>query len=130
MPLDQIISKCTDWPKDTTLGCLVHHQPAQSGEKYAIAGVEATSSVSWHNATQPPGQILIICLERDSGSLDVLMTFPADTIAKPRAEKLADDIADSVRLFSTSMDHPLDMLPHSNVAGKQGVPVQEVTLPN
>jgi hypothetical protein len=80
LSLKHIVSKCTNWPTNTKLGCIVHHQgvgaqPTSSDGSMAIGGVESTSSTSWANSTPVPGQVGIISIERGS-SLDLYMTFP------------------------------------------------------
>ncbi|KAL4787135.1 hypothetical protein BJX76DRAFT_354543 [Aspergillus varians] len=132
--LDHIVNKCTTWPSNTTLGCIVHHQSAQPSSKIAIGGVESTSSVSWANSAQNPGQMSIISLERDS-SLDLFMTFPTEGIAKSVAQKLADDLASAIRLFSNAPHYPLKMLTEDGVGIREGaVPstprAQLYALPN
>ncbi|KAL2851264.1 hypothetical protein BJX68DRAFT_266172 [Aspergillus pseudodeflectus] len=120
LPLKQIVGKCTSWPADTRLGCIVHHQAAQpsNAESIAIGGVESTSSTSWANSTPVPGQVGIISIERGS-SLDLYMTFPTEGVAETVAEELADAIAHTIRLFSMFPDYALDILTQGGVSFSQ-----------
>jgi hypothetical protein len=120
LPLKQIVGKCTSWPADTRLGCIVHHQAAQpsNAESIAIGGVESTSSTSWANSTPVPGQVGIISIERGS-SLDLYMTFPTEGVAEPVAEELADAIAHTIWLFSMFPDYALDILTQGGVSFSQ-----------
>ncbi|KAL3447165.1 hypothetical protein BJX65DRAFT_308229 [Aspergillus insuetus] len=123
LSLKHIVSKCTNWPTNTKLGCIVHHQgvsaqPTSSDGSIAIGGVESTSSTSWANSTPVPGQVGIISIERGS-SLDLYMTFPTQGIAKPVAEELADAIAHTTGLFSMFPDYALDILTQDGVVFSQ-----------
>jgi hypothetical protein len=123
LSLKQIVSKCTNWPTNTTLGCIVHHQgvsaqPTGSDGSIAIGGVESTASTSWANSTPVPGQVGIISIERGS-SLDLYMTFPTQGIAKSVAEELADAIAHTIGLFSMFPDYALDILTQGGVVFSQ-----------
>jgi hypothetical protein len=123
LSLKHIVSKCTNWPTNTKLGCIVHHQgvsaqPIISDGSIAIGGVESTSSTSWANSTPVPGQVGIISIERGS-SLDLYMTFPTEGIAKSVAEELADAIAHTIGLFLMFPDYALDILTQGGVVFSQ-----------
>jgi amino acid adenylation domain-containing protein len=99
LSLEEITRHCTDWPSDARFGCLVHHQAAQSQDPFEMDGIPSCSSVTWATSRPPPGQINVISIERET-TLDLVLAAPPNALDQVLLDRLADRLADTIRLFS------------------------------
>lgn len=110
LSFEDIVRKCTDWPSNSKLGYIVHHQEADDAAvSFEMAGIRASSSSSWANSKLEQGQIGIVSMRRGTG-LDIMITATGDTLEQSRAELFADELVEIIQSFSKSPESRLSEL--------------------
>lgn len=110
LSFEDIIRKCTDWPRSSKLESVVHHQEVDDAAvSFEMAGIRASSSSSWANSKLEQGQIGIVSMRRGTG-LDLMITATGDTLEQSRAELFADELVEVIRSFSNSPERRLSEL--------------------
>lgn len=124
VPLSTIAKQCTTWPENVNFGVIVHHQSVQPPQPLEIGGVAALSSASWGTSRAVPGQVSVFSVEREDG-LDLMIAAPVDVLSQRAADLLASKLAETINLFSRSLNSPLSSLGKGEVRfleHQQGAP--------
>jgi len=127
---DDIVSKCTDWHDNSTLGCFVHHQGAELGEAAAafkMGSIYSSPGPCWATSKMASGQVGVISVERGP-YLDLRITAAEDTLNQATAELLVERLVDAVQFFIGFPYSPLTALGRKGsipVAGKQTASYRE-----
>ncbi|PYI02476.1 acetyl-CoA synthetase-like protein [Aspergillus sclerotiicarbonarius CBS 121057] len=99
----EIVRQCTQWPEDTTYGCLVNHQIVASSTGVDFNGTRSASRAYWSSARGGneellAGQMAVTSIERGSG-VELCITAVGGVMDEATAERLVDQVAEAMRLF-------------------------------
>ncbi|RAL01226.1 amino acid adenylation [Aspergillus ibericus CBS 121593] len=132
-----IVRQCTQWPKNTTYGCIVNHQIVASSTAVDFDGTRSASRTYWSSARGGneellAGQMAVTSIERDTG-VELCITAVGSVLDKATAEQLVDQVAETMQLFVRSPSGCLGNLAAHGSEGKQPACMSQrpsATLPN
>ncbi|OOF99291.1 hypothetical protein ASPCADRAFT_163413 [Aspergillus carbonarius ITEM 5010] len=119
-----IVRQCTQWPEDTTYGCIVNHQVVASSGGVDLAGTRSASRTYWStgrsdNAELLTGQMAVTSIERDTG-VELCITAVGGVMDEAMAERLVGQVAEAMRLFVQFPEGCLsDLAAHGSAAKNQ-----------
>ncbi|PWY91675.1 amino acid adenylation [Aspergillus sclerotioniger CBS 115572] len=120
----EIVRQCTQWPEDTTYGCIVNHQVVASSSGVDLDGTRSASRTYWStgrsdNEELLAGQMAVTSIERDTG-VELCITAVGGVMDEATAERLVGQVAEAMRLFVESPDGCLsDLAAHGSAAKNQ-----------